>query len=143
MKIHKFTIVGVGLTLLLAACASVRPEDQAAWVGVPVSALDKHPIFLTMSVVKTIASDGTEIRNYINGANVGSCSAGGSIFSGTISYANYSAFSSCMSRFAACNNIFFINAGKVTSYTPVGSGGARCFTDARLQPNFSGATNIR
>jgi hypothetical protein len=30
------------------------PEDQAAWVGAPVSALDTHPIFLTMPVVRTV-----------------------------------------------------------------------------------------
>jgi hypothetical protein len=128
---------------ILAGCASVRPEDQAAWVGAPVSALDTHPIFLTMPVVKTVTPDGTEIRNYVNGADVASCSGGGATFSGTITSAAFSSFSACMQRHAACNNLFYIKDGTVTSYTPIGSGGARCFTDARVQPGFHGATNYR
>lgn len=128
--------------LTLASCV-VRPEDQAAWVGVPVVNLDKHPVFLTMPVVKTKASDGTEIRNYVNGRNIGSCTGGGSVFAGTIDFASYNSFSSCMSSFAACNNIFYIKNGRVEAYTPIGSGGARCYTDERTQPSFRGATDFR
>lgn len=130
------------LSLMTASCA-VRPEDQAAWLGAPVSALDKHPVFLTMPVVKTVAADGTEIRNYVNGRNFSACSGGGSAFSGTINFASYNAFSTCMSNFAACNNIFYIKNNKVEAYTPIGSGGARCYTDERTQPGFRGATNFR
>ena len=28
------------------------------------------------------------------------------------------------------------------AYTPVGTGGARCYTDERARPNFRGATNF-
>lgn len=131
--------------LFLQACGAsleVRPEDQAAWVGVRVAELEKHPVFITMPVVKTQASDGTEIRNYVNGRNISACSGGGSVFVGTIDFASYNNFASCMSRFFACNNIFHIRDGAVESYTPIGSGGARCFTDARLRPGFRGSTNI-
>jgi hypothetical protein len=31
-----------------------------------VSILEKQPVFLTMPVVRTTTSDGTEIRNYVN-----------------------------------------------------------------------------
>jgi hypothetical protein len=129
----------------LAGCASVsvRPEDQAAWVGTPVSALDTHPIFLTMPVVRTVTADGTEIRNYVNGRNISSCSDGGTAFSGTMTSMAYGGFSSCMQNMAACNNIFYVKNGIVTAFVPIGSGGMRCYTNARLQPGFRGSTNIR
>jgi hypothetical protein len=130
-------------TSMICGCASVRQADLDAWVGQSVVALETHPIFLTVPVVKTQASDGTEIWNYVNGANLGQCSGGGSIYSGTVDYATYSKFSSCVQRFTACNNIFFIRDGRVTKYTPIGTGGARCYTTEQLQPGFSGATNIR
>lgn len=130
-------------TSTICGCATVRQADLDAWVGQPVLALETHPIFLTVPVVKTQASDGTEIWNYVNGANLGQCSGGGSIYSGTVDYATYSKFSSCVQRFAACNNIFFIKDGRVVKYTPIGTGGARCYTTEQLQPGFSGATNIR
>lgn len=138
----RYTIL---LTLFcLTACASVRQADLDAWAGQSVSALETHPVFLTIPVVKTKTSDGTEIWNYINGGNLGSCTGGGSAYAGrTMDYATYNSFSSCMSRFAACNNIFFIKEGRVLRYTPIGSGGARCYTDDRVRPNYSGATNFK
>jgi len=127
----------------LAGCATVRQEDLNAWVGQPVAALETHPVFITIPVVKTQASDGTEIWNYVNGANIGTCSGGGEITSKKVDYATYSKFSSCMQRFAACNNIFFIRDSKVMKYTPIGTGGAACYTNEKVQPGFSGATNFQ
>lgn len=129
------------IAVVLAGCV-VRMEDTQAWVGRPVSELELHPVFLSMRLVRTVASDGTEVRNYINGANVSSCSGNGSIFGGPVSSANYSQFSSCMSSFAACNNIFYVKNGVVQSYVPTGSGGARCYTDDTLKPRFRGASNL-
>lgn len=129
--------------LVVSGCATVRQVDLDAWVGQPVAALETHPIFLTVPVVKTKASDGTEIWNYVNGFNLGQCTGGGSIYSGVVDYATYSKFSSCVQRFASCNNIFFIRDGKVVKYTPVGTGGAHCYTTEQIQPGFSGPTNIR
>lgn len=137
------TAIVVAVAMVTASCASVRQEDLQSWVGRPVADLDKHPIFLTMQSVRTRAADGTEIRNYVNGQDVSSCSGGGTIFAGTVDMATYSRFSSCSAGFAACNNIFYIKNGMVTQYTPVGTGGARCFTDERARPDFAGATNIR
>lgn len=127
----------------LAACATVRQVDLDAWVGQPVAALETHPVFITVPVVKTVASDGTEIWNYVNGTNLGQCAGGGSVWGATLNYAAYSQFASCVQRFAACNNIFYIRDGKVLRYTPVGTGGVRCYTTEQLQPQFRGPTNIR
>ena len=96
-----------------------------------------------MQVVRTRTADGTEIRNYVNGRNVASCSGGGTVFAGYVDMATYSRFSNCVQTFAACNNIFYINDGVVTQYTPIGTGGMRCYTDERLRPGFVGAANIR
>ena len=129
--------------IILTGCATVRKEDLDAWKGQPVSKLELHPVFLTIPVVKTKTSDGTEIWNYVNGRNIGQCSQGGSIYNGTINYAAYSQFSTCVQGFAACNNIFYIKNGIVQKYTPIGTGGARCYTSEQLQPDFSGSFNIR
>ena len=94
-------------------------------------------------MVRTQTADGTEIRNYVNGATVGSCSGGGSVSSGFVDTATYQQFNSCMSRAAACNNIFYIKNGRVIRYTPIGSGGMDCYTDARDRPGFTGATNFQ
>lgn len=139
------TLATIFLTVILFGCGSlvVRQVDLDAWVDQPIAALEAHPIFLTMPVVKTVTSDGTEIWNFVNGADTGGCSGGGSVFSGTVNFATYTTFSNCMARRMACNNIFYIKEKTVRRYVPVGTGGARCVTDATLQPNFAGPTNIR
>ena len=53
--------IALCVVLLATACVTVREEDQASWAGQPVSALEKHPVFLTMQLVRTRTSDGTEI----------------------------------------------------------------------------------
>jgi hypothetical protein len=130
-------------SLLVAGCMTVRQEDLVAWEGAPVSALDAQPVFLTMRVVKTMTADGTEIRNYVNGRDVGSCSGGGSVYGGFVSLATYQQYSSCVSTFAACNNIFYIKNGRVIRYTPIGTGGARCYTNDATRPGFSGPANFQ
>jgi hypothetical protein len=139
-------VVACVLALALASCAMtmrVHQEDMQSWVGVPVAELDRHPIFLTMQVVRTRTSDGTEIRNYVNGRNVASCSGGGSAFAGYVDMTTYSQFTDCMQTFAACNNIFYIKGGVVTQYSPIGTGGMRCYTTEQLRPGFVGAANVR
>ena len=140
---NKLELLFLAVIMAIFGCATVRQADLDSWVGQPILALETHPIFLTIPVVKTRASDGTEIWNYVNGVNVGQCLGGGSIYGGTVDYATYNRFSNCVQRFAACNNIFFIKDEKVVKYTPVGTGGARCYTTEKLRPGFSGATNIR
>lgn len=125
---------------LIGGCVS--KQDLDSWQGIPVVELDKHPFFLTVPVVRTIASDGTEIRNYVNGQNVASCSGGGQIFKSTVDMASYSGFSSCMQKFQACNNIFYIKDGRVQQYIASGSGGAICVTDESMRPGFRGSKNF-
>ena len=145
--------LSVLLALAVAACSHVREEDLQAWQNAPVSYLDEHPVFLTMQMVKTITPEGTEIRNYVNGGIAASCMGGGfgsgnatatgmSGMANVMASESFSSFQNCIQRKAAWNNIFYIKNGHVIAYTPVGSGGMRCYTDQRLQPGFRGATNI-
>lgn len=104
------TARSIALLALLAfgGCAaqpSVRQSDLDAWVGQPVTALDKHPIFLTTSFVRTRADDGTEIRNYVTGHPISSCTKRGDIdvVGGFLNSADYREFNNCMQSFAACN----------------------------------------
>ena len=129
--------------IVLQGCAGVQQEDLDAWKGVPVSELEAQPFFLTLPVVRTVTSDGTEIRRYINGRNISSCSGGGAVFKGTIDSATYNTFSECMQAFAACNNIFYIKNGYVQQYLAIGTGGVRCLTTAELRPGYRGSANLR
>lgn len=138
-KLLRRTLTAVSL-VLVGGC--VNKGDLDAWQGVPVAELDKHPFFLTVPVVRTTASDGTEIRNYVNGANVASCSGGGSIFKSTVDMASYSSFASCMQKFQACNNIFYIKDGIVQQYIATGTGGTICTTDETLRPGYRGSKNF-
>ena len=137
------SILVVVVLSFLTGCLTVRQEDLDSWVGQPVSALELHPVFLTIPVVKTKTSDGTQIWNYVNGRNVAQCSGGGAMYGQFVSFASYSSFSSCVSNFAACNNIFYIKDNLIVRYTPVGTGGLRCYTTKDLQPNSFSPTNIR
>lgn len=125
------TWCALAIALMIAGCASVRPADLDAWVGQPVSALDTQPFFLTLPVVKTMTPEGIEIRNYVNGMDTASCSGFGSSY---VNYSSWSTTQSCVAQFRACNNIFYIRDGRVLSYRPTPSGGARCATDARVRP---------
>jgi hypothetical protein len=129
-------------SLFISGCQSVHQEDLVSWEGAPVSALDAHPFFLTLPMVRTVTADGTEIRNYVNGRNIGSCGGGGSVYGGTVDMATYRQFSSCTSPFAACNNIFYIKNGRIIRYTPTGSGGTHCMTNEQLRPGFTGPANF-
>lgn len=129
--------------MILAATGCVRAEDLEAWVGQPVAALETHPVFSTVPVVRTRASDGTEIWNYVNGREVTNCEQSVRGSGGHASYATYSRVTNCTSGVMACNNIFYVRNGIVLRYTPIGTGGAICYTDSRMQPHFYGSTNIK
>jgi hypothetical protein len=131
------------IALALVGCAGVRQEDTQSWIGRPVVDLEKHPVFATMQVVRTQTSDGTEIRNYVNGRAAMSCSGGGSAYRGIQSTANYNTFNNCIQQMAVCNNLFYITNGIITQFSPVGTGGARCYTNEKLRPDFSGPVDIQ
>ena len=131
------------ICLSLAGCQSVRQEDLASWEGQPATKLDMHPVFITMKLIRTKTDDGTEIRNYLNAQDVTTCSSSGDIRpGGFMSSASYDQFMACSHSLPTCNNIFYIKNGRVLRYTPVGTGGAKCFTDDRARPDFSGPTNM-
>ena len=125
------------LMLLLSACKTVQP-DATAWPGTPTPILDRHPLLSSMQIVRTIAGDGTEIRNYVGKASVTSCSVAGADLSAVLPPAAYNTFSQCLRQHPACINVFYIENGIVTAYTPVGTGGSQCPPDERLQPNYRG-----
>ena len=128
------------LAALLVGCATVNPADTEAWVGQPVSVLEKQPLFLTMQVVKTQASDGTDIWNYVTGQAATSCNQDGTFLGRRIGWGTYMAFTDCTSRFQACNNIFYIRDGRVQRVVVMASGGAQCSTDRRFLPSYAGPT---
>ena len=118
---HTIMILAI---IAAGGCAGVRQEDTQAWVGAPAPALETHPVFISMPVIRTTTSDGTEIWNYVNGRDIATCGSGGSVFTGSVDFATYNSFTSCMKSFQACNNIFIIKNGRVVQYSPVGSGGS-------------------
>ena len=122
---------------LLSACKSVKP-DVTAWPGTPALVLDQHPLFSTMQVVRTIAGDGTEIRNYVGKASIASCSVPNADLTAVLTPAAYNTFSQCLRSHPACINVFYIENGIITAYTPIGTGGSQCPSDERLQPDFHG-----
>ena len=127
------------LMATLVACAQGLPQDTEAWVGQPVNVLEKHPLFITMQVVKTQSSDGTDIWNYVTGKDVSSCTQDGtSMFGRRVGWGMYSGWSSCVARHETCNNIFYIRNDRVQRVVIVPTGGARCPADPRFQPSFGG-----
>ena len=117
----------------LAGCATVRQQDLNAWVGMPVEALDTHPFFLTVPMVRTQTDTGIEIRNYANGRNFSSCAASGSASAETIglrTWVSGRAFSNCTSGWVGCNNLFYVREGRVLEYAPTG----RCITNDTVLP---------
>jgi hypothetical protein len=71
----------------------------------------------------TTTPDGTEIRDYVNGGNVATCSYGGGS-------------ASCGETLRACHNMFYIKNGIVERYSPIGSGGMQCITVEMTRPDY-------
>lgn len=126
------------LLCFLALVGCVHQEDLDAWKGQPVSALDAHPLFLTMPLEVRRTSDGMEIRNYVNGINVDRCFGGATANSMGRMSVVVSGNSFCSTSFAACNNIFYIKNGIVVDYIPTPTHGASCMTDSRVRPRMIG-----
>lgn len=118
--------------LLFSGCArlTVHQEDTDSWKNIPVEALDMHPIFLTMPVVKTVTNSGVEIRDYVNKANISNCVKLGGAQSNNMQYVRFQSFQNCSSQVIGCDNIFYIKDGKVLEYTPTG----RCYTNESVRP---------
>lgn len=129
MTFYRTIILWGTITAAISACATVRPQDLDAWVGVPVEALDTHSLFITVPMYKTISESGIEIRNYANGRDIAHCFSNG-IGNAQGRYANSSVFTTCSAGRIVCNNIFYIKDGKVIEYAPTG----RCYTNESTQP---------
>ena len=114
----------------VAGCATVRQQDLDAWVGVPVEALDSQPVFLSMPVYRTQTEGGIEIRNYVNSKDIEQCFARSGVRRGDTKYVSHSAFMTCSDTRLVCNNLFYVQAGKVTRYAPTGN----CYTDDSVRP---------
>jgi hypothetical protein len=126
----------IGVIAALAALGSpvqarkVHQEDLAAWVGVPVEALDTHSIFLTMPMVRTVTESGIEVRDYVNEQELSRCFGTGGAWGGNGRYVSGNAFGNCRTQKIGCHNIFYIKDGKVLEYAPTG----RCYTDKTVRP---------
>lgn len=125
------TIYAALTIILFTGCArlSVHKEDLDSWKGVPVEALDMHPLFLAMPVVKTVTNGGVEIRDYVNKTNTSNCIKFGG-FNNATQYGNFQSFQNCSSQVVGCDNIFYVKSGKVLEYSPTG----RCFTNESVRP---------
>ena len=115
---------------VVAGCATVRQQDLDAWAGVPVEALDAHPVFLTMPVYRTQTESGIEIRNYVNSKDIEQCFARSGVRHGDNKYVSHSVFMTCSDTHLVCNNLFYVQIGKVTRYAPTGN----CYTDDSVRP---------
>ena len=127
--------------VFLCGCTTTANEDLNAWIGQPVSELDKHPVFLIFPVLRTTAADGTEIRDYVNGHNFEACFAGRTEFPDPVDFATYTSFTNCIQKFPACQNIFYIKDGLVERVSATSTGGARCDPNESLRPGFSESAN--
>ena len=128
MSVFRCCVGALATAAVLSGCATVRQSDLDAWVGVPVQALDTHPLFLTMPLYRTQTANGVEIRNYFNSKDVEQCFA--SAGHGDRRHVSHSAFVTCSETRLACSNLFYIENGKVTRYAPTGN----CYTDSSVRP---------
>lgn len=120
------------ITGLISGCATVRQQDLDAWAGAPVEALDAHPLFLTMPMYRTQTDNGVETRNYVNGEDVEQCFTSAGARRGDRKYVSHSAFTTCSESRVVCNNLFYIQGGKVIRYVPTGA----CYTNDSVRPNI-------
>lgn len=130
MRFSRFLGPALVAAALLPGCATVRQSDLDAWVGVPVEALDTHPLFVTMPLYRTQTASGVEIRNYLNSQAVEQCFANAGYRRGDRHYVSHSTFVSCTENRVSCANLFYVQDGKVTRYAPTGS----CYTDDSVRP---------
>ncbi|HXY22591.1 MAG TPA: hypothetical protein VEI29_07895, partial [Burkholderiaceae bacterium] len=120
---------------LLAGCAAppvVRQQDLNAWAGVPVAALDTHPFFTTLPMVRTVPEPGVEIRDYVNKKYASGClpAASASTKTYTMNVGTYKAFRACSENMSGCDNVFTIKNGVVTEFAPSG----QCKTSEVVRP---------
>ncbi|AGU53404.1 hypothetical protein VAPA_2c08480 [Variovorax paradoxus B4] len=132
MSIFKSVASAALVAGFVSGCATVRQQDLDAWVGAPVEALDAHPLFLTMPVYRAQTASGVETRNYVNSREVEQCFTSHGARRGDGKYVSHTAFTTCSESSVACNNLFYIQGGKVIRYVPTGA----CYTNDSVRPNI-------
>lgn len=130
MSASRTLLVCAAALATLVGCATVRQQDLDAWAGVPVQALDAHPLFASMPMYKTLTDSGVEIRNYANSKDFEQCFASRGIHHGSSRHTGYADFISCSENHIICNNLFYIENAKVIRYAPTGN----CYTDDSVRP---------
>jgi hypothetical protein len=132
--------VAIASTLGLAACSSVQEKHLNRWEGQPLAALERHPIFGSLPAIRTVTPDGTLIWRYVQGFDPLKCSEGNRVVSSDINFKSYERFSICMDKKSACNHIFYAKDKLVKNYALVATGGARCTSGSKWNPDHRGAT---
>ena len=128
--------------VFLCGCTTTANEDLNAWIGQPVSELDKHPVFLIFPVLRTTAADGTEIRDYVNGHNFEACFAGRTEFPDPVDFWRHAlVLRTAYRNFPHGQNIFYIKDGLVERVSATSTGGARCDPNESLRPGFLESAN--
>ena len=132
--------IAIAVTLGLAACSSVQEKHLSRWQGQPLAALEQHPTFGSMPVIRTVTPDGTLIWRYVQGFDPLKCAEGNRVVSSDINFKSYERFSICMGQKPACNHIFYVKDKLIKNYALVGTGGARCTSGAKWSPDNRGVT---
>jgi hypothetical protein len=102
---------------------SVRPGDLQAWKGVAVIELQTHPLFSTLPKRVEVLSDGSEMWTFSN-CHTQSDPVTCNTISSTTTCSGGGQSEAC------CHNQFFVRAGVVEGYRPVGN----CYTDCSVRP---------
>jgi hypothetical protein len=125
-----------------------RHQDIVKWHYVPVKALDEHPLWKELALLKSVTSSGKEIRVYVNSSApevMSRCSLGLNLSAlcaiknhpctkktGLIPEKELNDFLTCSdAKAAGCNNVFYIEDGIVSRYIPVGN----CTTNEQTIPD--------
>ena len=115
--------VAAAVALVLAGCAAkrVNSDDLYAWKGVPVEALDTHPLFSTLPMTKGTGPNGIEVRTYQNSKQSSACKD--AMLGGV-------AVLDCGKQARACTTEFYVQDQRVIEALARGP----CYTDRATRP---------
>lgn len=130
--------IAITATLGLAACSSVQEKHLSHWQGQPLAALEQHPTFGSLPVIRTATPDGTLIWRYVQGFDPLKCAEGNRVVSSDINFKSYERFSICMGQKSACNHVFYVKDKLIKNYALVATGGASCTSGVKWSPGHRG-----
>lgn len=116
------------IVILVCGCATMTPRNPQldTWTGISAKALDSHPYFKQLPMVRKRSSSGeTEVRNYQQGHNPFSgCSALSGVGAREDSVTSFE-FLACRAGLneldRICDNIFEMKNGTIVRYTQSGA----------------------